>query len=91
MATAHQIVGILIRHCVERRIMPFDVDSAMLDEAAVEYMDKPVGLSAQAIRNALDPVHGVSLRTSVRRSGSVGRQEGARRLSDAARKRCKSG
>ena len=61
--TAHQIVGILIRHCVERRIMPFDVDSAMLDEAAVEYMDKPVGLSAQAIRNALDPVHGVSLRT----------------------------
>jgi argininosuccinate lyase len=61
--TAHQIVGILIRHCIERRIMPLDVDTKMLDEAAVEYMDKPVGLSPLAIKNALDPAYGVTMRT----------------------------
>ena len=61
--TAHQIVGILIRHCVERKIMPTDVDTKMLDDAAVEYMDEAVGLSTNALENALDPAYGVTMRT----------------------------
>jgi len=53
--TAHQIIGILVRLSIERKIAPLDVTTALVDEAAVEYMDAPVGLSEAALRSALDP------------------------------------
>jgi argininosuccinate lyase len=61
--TAHQICGILFRHCAERGLTPADLTPALLDEAAVEYFGRPVGLSAASIRQALDPLHFVEART----------------------------
>jgi len=61
--TAHQIVGILVRLSRERGIKPCDVDTKLLDEAAVEYMGEPVSLSEESLRKALDPVEFVKSRT----------------------------
>jgi len=60
---AHQIVGIAVRFAHERNIKPLEATPELLDEAAVEYMGKPVGLSAEAMREALDPRVAVSRRT----------------------------
>jgi argininosuccinate lyase len=52
--TAHQIVGILCRLAEERGLSPADATPELLDEAAVEYLGEPVGLSQSAITTALD-------------------------------------
>jgi argininosuccinate lyase len=64
--TSHQIVGILVRLCLERGIKPDAVTTALLDEAAVEYMGRPLDLGMETIRKALDP------RESVRRRSLYG-------------------
>jgi argininosuccinate lyase len=61
--TSHQIVGILVRLCIERGIKPDAVTTALLDEAAVEYMDMPLDLGTEVIRKALDPRESVRRRT----------------------------
>lgn len=61
--TAHQIVSILVRITNARGIKPRDVDTTLLDEAAVEYMGKPAGLDEDSLRKALDPVEFVKGRT----------------------------
>jgi len=61
--TAHQIVGILVRLSYERGIKPRDVDTKLLDEASIEYYGKPAGLSEEALKKSLDPVHFVKERT----------------------------
>jgi argininosuccinate lyase len=61
--TAHQIVGILVRLSHERGIKPCDVDTKLLDEAAVEYMGGPIGLSEESLRKFSDPAECVRGRT----------------------------
>jgi argininosuccinate lyase len=61
--TSHQIVGILVRLCQERRLAPDAVTPALLDEAAVTYHGAPVGLEPESIRAALDPVRFIAART----------------------------
>ena len=61
--TSHQIVGILVRLCIERGIKPDAVTTALLDEAAVEYMDRPLGIGTEQLRKALDPRESVRRRT----------------------------
>ena len=61
--TAHQIAGIMVRLCQERGIDPGKVEPGLLDEAAVEYMGKPVGLREESLRKALDPDEFVKGRT----------------------------
>lgn len=61
--TAHQICGILFRHCAERGVTPEQLTPELLDEAAVEYFGRPVGLSQESLRRALDPVRFVRERT----------------------------
>ncbi len=63
--SAHQIVGILVRYCDERGLAPSDVTTELLDEAAVDYMDEPAGLSARVLAHALDPRHSVEARAAV--------------------------
>ena len=53
--SAHQIVGILVRHSYERGFAPRATTPAQLDEAAMEYMDAKLGLPAAIIAEALDP------------------------------------
>jgi argininosuccinate lyase len=61
--TAHQIVGILVRLCEERRLGPADVTPALLDEAAIAYHGIAAGLDQDAIREALDPERFIASRT----------------------------
>lgn len=61
--TAHQIVGILVRISRERGVGPGEVDSALLDEAAVAYHGKPLHMDEASLRNGLDPVRFVKART----------------------------
>lgn len=61
--TAHQIVGIVVRLSEDRNIRPLDVTPALVDEASVEYMGRPIGLSASSLKQALDPVGFVNRRT----------------------------
>jgi argininosuccinate lyase len=61
--TAHQIVGILVRISRERGVGPAEVDSGLLDEAAVTYFEKPLHLDEGSLRNALDPGRFVIART----------------------------
>jgi argininosuccinate lyase len=46
-----------------RGLKPGDVTPELLEEAAVEYMGEPVGLSSEVLRKALDPVEFVNGRT----------------------------
>jgi len=77
--TAHQIVGILVRLSYERGLKPQDVDTNLLDEAAIQYMNKPVGLSAESLKKALDPAEFVKGRTLY---GGPAPEEVLRRISD---------
>jgi len=61
--TAHQIVGIVCRLAEERGLSPADATPELLDEAAVEYMGEPVGLSQSAITAALDAAQFPARRT----------------------------
>lgn len=61
--TAHQIVGILVRLCEERKLGPGDITPVLLDEAAIAYDGKPVELTQATIREALDPGRFVAKRT----------------------------
>lgn len=61
--TAHQIVAILVRLGIARGLTQADVTSALVDEAAVEYMGKPLGLSEESLRQALTPIECIKART----------------------------
>lgn len=61
--TAYQIAAILVRQSIEEGKSEEDVTPAMVDRAAVEYTGKPIGLSAQQIKKALDPLECVKART----------------------------
>jgi argininosuccinate lyase len=60
--TAHQITAVLVRKALEQGKKPAEVDSAFLDEAAVEYLGSPLGLSDREIREVLDPLRAVQAR-----------------------------
>lgn len=81
--TAHQIVGILVRRSQERGHGPADVTPTMLDEAAVEYLGKPVGLAPETLRLALDPTHFVESRSLL---GGPARVDVLRQVNDARRR-----
>jgi len=76
---AHQVAAIVVRLAEERVIHPLDVTSELLDEAAIAYMDRPVGLSAAALADALDPTHFVAARTLL---GGPAPSEAARQLAE---------
>lgn len=52
--TAHQIVSILVRLAVERSLEPADVGPALIDEAAIEYLGRPLGLAESVVASAMD-------------------------------------
>ena len=60
--TAHQIVAILVRIGIGRGLTQTGVTSALLDEAATEYMGKPLGLDEASIGRALNPAECVRAR-----------------------------
>jgi argininosuccinate lyase len=77
--TAHQIVGIVVRHGYERGFGPEGVTPEIIDEAAVEYMGEPLRLRAESLCRALDPEEFVRSRTLY---GGPAPEEALRRLHD---------
>jgi argininosuccinate lyase len=77
--TAHQICGILFRLCEEEGFNSSRIDSALVDRAAVEYFDRPLGLDQAWIDDALDPNRYVHRRTS---PGGSAPEEVRRQLSN---------
>jgi len=61
--TAHQIVGIMVRLCEERKQGPVDVTPALLDEASMLYHGAPAGLDQQTISAVLEPERFIAART----------------------------
>lgn len=61
--TAHQIVGIVVRLGLERRIDPRDISTDLINEAAQLYMEEDVNLSEEALQRSLDPRNFVTART----------------------------
>ena len=59
---AHQCVGTMVRFAHERGLQPRDATPELLDEAAIEYWGKPIGLSPEALMSALDPTNAVKAR-----------------------------
>ncbi len=62
---AHQIVAVLVRRCEEQGVAPAAVTPEHVDEAAVLYMDEPLGLDQALIDDALDPGACVRRRTGI--------------------------
>jgi argininosuccinate lyase len=63
--TAHQITAILVRKALEQGKKPLDIDSEFVDQAAAEYLGKPIDLGNPRIREILDPLRAVKARTLV--------------------------
>src|SRR5262249_31117889 len=63
--TTHRIVGTLVRIADERGVSPSDLTPALLDQAAVEVIGRPLGLDAAALRRALDTRALVGARTLI--------------------------
>ena len=63
--TAHRIVGLLARRMIERRLSVLDITNTMLDECSVEITGKPLGISNEDLRNALDPRGNLELRKTI--------------------------
>jgi argininosuccinate lyase len=63
--TAHQIVGILVRKTIEQGLKPLDITSEILDQAAVEYIGRPLRISENIIKQALDPEESVKAKKVV--------------------------
>lgn len=60
---AHNIVGALVRETLEAGKVATDITVADMDRASVEVTGKPLGLSAKAVREALDPAYNIRTRT----------------------------
>ena len=63
--TAHQIFGIMARLAAARGLRPQDAGPALLDEAAQEYMGRPVGLDEASWQAALDPLTFIRARDGI--------------------------
>jgi argininosuccinate lyase len=81
--TAHRIVGRLVRTCLERGVPPAGVTSAMVDEAAVAAIGRPLDLPERVVRGALDVAQILKTRTL---PGSPGSREVRRMLGVRARR-----
>lgn len=60
--TAHAIVARLVEVTVARGLDPDQVGVAMLEEAALVVTGRPLGLTEEALRRALDPANFVAVR-----------------------------
>ncbi|MEM2850035.1 MAG: argininosuccinate lyase [Candidatus Bathyarchaeia archaeon] len=60
--TAHMIVGALVLEALKRGLKPDEVDSRLLNEASMKVYGKPLGLTDEDVKNALDPEKFVNAR-----------------------------
>jgi argininosuccinate lyase len=77
--TAHRITERFVRFALEEGLRPGEVTGELLDRAAQEIIGQPLGLSTEAVRQALDPMAFIRSR---RTAGSPNPDEAARMLAD---------
>ncbi|MBS7611351.1 argininosuccinate lyase [Candidatus Bathyarchaeota archaeon] len=53
--TAHMIVGALVLEALKRGLKPDEVDSRLLNEVSMKVYGKPLDLTDEDVKNALDP------------------------------------
>ena len=53
--TAHEVAATTVRLSLERGIRPREVTPGLVDEAAIQYVGRPAGLSPAAVASAVDP------------------------------------
>lgn len=63
--TAHMIVGALVLEALKRGLKPDEVDSKLLNEVSVKVYGKPVDLTDEDVKNALNPEKFVSVRSVI--------------------------
>lgn len=60
--TSHHIIAELVKIATEAGKTPADVNTEMLDQAAMKVIKEPLGLSEDAIKKALDPSLAIKIR-----------------------------
>jgi argininosuccinate lyase len=63
--TAHRIMGAVVRQALALGRKPSQIDSEMIDAAALEVIGKPLALDAGILARALDPLEIVKTRTGL--------------------------
>jgi len=63
--TAHHIVGKIVNLAIARKINPRDIDTKLVDEAAREIIGRPLNMSDEIVKKALDPGEFVKRRTII--------------------------
>lgn len=59
---AHHVVGGVVRSAMDRGLSAEAITSAMIDEAAMDQLGRPLGLSEEVVRRSLDPAASVAAR-----------------------------
>lgn len=54
--TAHRIVGKLVRKALDENKKPYDINSQMLDNAAIEITGKPINLSEKSLKRVFNEI-----------------------------------
>ena len=60
--TAHMIVGALVLEALKRGLKPDEINSRLLDEVSMKVYGKPLGLTDEEVKSALDPEKFVDVR-----------------------------
>lgn len=63
--TAHKIVGRMVTVALENKVSIDNIDSNFLDMVSQELFDKPLDLSDELIRKALDPLENIKSRKAI--------------------------
>jgi len=61
---AHHVVGAVVRDALDRHLPANEIDSAMVDAAALRHTGRAVHLSPEAVARSLDPECSVAARTA---------------------------
>lgn len=59
---AHHVVGAVVREALDRQLPACEIDSALVDRAALAHTGRALHLDPQEVAACLDPVHGVAAR-----------------------------
>lgn len=63
--TAHKIIGTVVREALAQGKKPSQIDSQMIDAAAMEVTGKPVGLDPEVLLRSLDPMEIVKAKNGI--------------------------
>lgn len=72
---AHNIVGKVVREVIEAGRTALDIDADALESASQSLFGRALGISNEVVRNALDPMENIRLRTIVGGPAPVRMQE----------------